>query len=108
MMPPSGTLGILAGGGELPLRLINACRESGRSFFVIAFKGYTPPKIVDGANGKVPHAWVRLGAAGRTIKILKRAGVKELVLAGPIRRPDRKSTRLNSSHTDIPRMPSSA
>lgn len=35
----------------------------------------------------MPHAWVRLGAAGRTIKILKIAGVRELVLAGPIKRP---------------------
>ena len=83
MMPPSVTLGILAGGGELPLCLIEACRASGRSFFVIAFKGHTPPETVE----STPHAWVRLGAAGRTIKILKRAGVKELVLAGPIRRP---------------------
>ncbi len=86
-MPLSGTLGILAGGGELPLRLIEACRESGRPFFVIAFKGYTPPEIVADGNGEVPHAWVRLGAAGRTIKTLKRAGARELVLAGTIRRP---------------------
>lgn len=35
----------------------------------------------------MPHAWVRLGAAGRTIKILKDAGARELVLAGSIKRP---------------------
>ena len=33
-------------------------------------------------------------------------GARQVVVAGD--RPDRKSTRLNSSHTDISRMPSSA
>jgi DUF1009 family protein len=34
-----------------------------------------------------PHVWVRLGAAGRTIAELKKAGVTDLVMAGPVRRP---------------------
>ncbi len=76
-------LGIIAGGGDLPVRIIEACRGSGRPHFVIAFEGQTPPSTVEG----VEHGWVRLGAAGRAIKLLKNAGVEELVLAGPVRRP---------------------
>ncbi|TCS64166.1 lipid-A-disaccharide synthase [Varunaivibrio sulfuroxidans] len=76
-------LGILAGGGALPARLIRACRDSGRDFFVIAFNGQTDREtVVD-----TPHAWIRLGAAGRAIAVLKREGVRELVMAGAIRRP---------------------
>ncbi len=76
-------LGILAGGGELPLQIIEACRQTGRPHFVLAFEGQTPENTVDGTE----HAWIRMGAAGKAIKILKKAGVEELVLAGPVRRP---------------------
>ena len=38
-------LGILAGGGELPGRLIQICRERGRPFHVIAIEGHADPKL---------------------------------------------------------------
>ena len=80
-MPPK--LGILAGGGELPSRLVEHCRNTGREVFVIAFEGQTLHESVQ----SVDHQWVRLGAAGTSLKALKSAGVKELVMAGAIRRP---------------------
>jgi len=80
-MPPK--LGIIAGGGDLPVRIIEACRQAGRPHFVLAFEGQTPADTVAGTE----HAWVRLGAAGKAIKLLKAAGVVELVLAGPVSRP---------------------
>lgn len=76
-------LGILAGGGKLPGLVIQACRESSRPYFIIAFEDQTPTETVAGH----PHAWVRLGAAGKAIGLLREAGVEELVMAGPIRRP---------------------
>jgi DUF1009 family protein len=80
-MPPK--LGILAGKGELPSRLIQACRQLDRDFFVIAFKDQTSVDLV----ADVPHAWVRLGAAGKAVTLLRDAGVKEIVMAGSLRRP---------------------
>lgn len=77
-------LGILAGSGELPARIIRSCRESGRDFFVIAFEGQTDPALLSDGD---EHAWVRLGAAGTTLKHLNDARVKELVMAGAIKRP---------------------
>jgi DUF1009 family protein len=82
MPPEPGKLGILAGGGPLPAQLIAACRQSGRALFVLAFKGETDPATVKG----VDHAWIRVGAAGTGFELLRRAGCKELVLAGPVRR----------------------
>jgi len=76
-------LGILAGGGELPRLLIQACREAGRDVFVIAFKGQCDPQTTEA----VDHAWVRLGASGTSIALLKNNGVEELVMAGRISRP---------------------
>ncbi|MGB0670241.1 MAG: hypothetical protein ACPGNT_01985, partial [Rhodospirillales bacterium] len=40
-------LGILAGGGQLPKDLIKACRDTGRPFFVLAFRGQTPSDVTD-------------------------------------------------------------
>ena len=76
-------LGILAGGGTLPQRLVDACRSSGRPVFVLAFEGQTAAQTTLG----VEHAWVRLGAIGTALEILRGAAVDDLVLAGPMRRP---------------------
>jgi len=76
-------LGILAGAGELPLRIIEACRAAERPYFVLAFQGSADPAVVAGE----PHAWVRLGAAGEGLRLLRENGVEELVMAGGVRRP---------------------
>jgi DUF1009 family protein len=76
-------LGILAGAGELPLRIIEACRAAERPFFVLAFEGSADPDRLEGA----PQAWVRLGAAGEGLRLLRENGVEELVMAGAVRRP---------------------
>src|SRR5690606_23879084 len=76
-------LGIIAGGGGLPRRLIAACRENKRPFFVLALKGQTDKETV----ADVPHRWVRLGAVDAAIDILKSENVKDVVLGGSVRRP---------------------
>ena len=80
-MPPK--LGILAGSGTLPRRVLDACRASGRDAYVIAFKGETHTETVVSA----PHAWVRIGAVGRTLELLHEAQCEDVVFAGPVRRP---------------------
>lgn len=84
MMPArAAKLGILAGGGELPRLLIDACQRIGRDVFVIAFKAQCDPKTVVG----VDHAWVGVGKAGKSIEHLKANAVEELVMAGSIKKP---------------------
>lgn len=76
---------MLAGGGQLPARVIEACRRQGRPYFVIAFHGFTDPATVEGA----PHAWVALEKVGSVLRRLHDEAVVEVVLAGPVRRPQR-------------------
>ncbi len=76
-------LGILAGSGELPLRVIEACRAVDRPMFVLAFEGSADPAIL----ADVPHAWIRLGAAADGLRLLREQGVQELVMAGGVKRP---------------------
>ena len=82
-------LGILAGAGELPLRIIEACRAASRPIFVLAFEGSADPDRLAG----LPHAFVRLGAAGEGLRLLHENGVEELVMAGAVRRPSLASLR---------------
>ena len=76
-------LGIIAGSGTLPRKLVEKCRETGRDCFVLAFEGETDPAVVEG----VDHLWSRLGAAGKNFARLRDAGVQEIVMAGGVRRP---------------------
>lgn len=77
-------LGVLAGGGQLPARVIAACRRRERPYFVIAFRGFTDPATVEAT----PHAWVALEAVGSILRRLHDEAVEEVVLAGPVRRPE--------------------
>lgn len=77
-------IGILAGSGPLPAKLVEACRAAGRDVFVVAFNGETAPETVE----DVPHAWVNVTAVGKTLKILRDHDVEELVMIGPVGRPD--------------------
>lgn len=77
-------LGIVAGGGDLPRRLVETCRDRGRPVFVIAFEGQTDPGWI---GPDIPHAWVRLGAMGKAVAALRGAGCRDIVLIGPVRRP---------------------
>ncbi len=79
----SGTLGIIAGGGELPGLLARCAGEQGRKVFIVALEHQADPAVVEPFD----HRWVRLGAAATAIAHLRRENVEDVVLAGPVRRP---------------------
>jgi UDP-2,3-diacylglucosamine hydrolase len=86
---PLSRLAVIAGGGALPGLVIQACREAGRPFFVVALEGQADPAGFDG----VPHAWCRLGAAAKGEKILREFDPEEVVFVGKVRRPSLKELR---------------
>ena len=85
----AGPLGIVAGSGGLPRRVIEKCRSDGRAVFVLALEGEADPETV----AEVPHAWCRIGAAAAGFDLLRANGVGELVLAGGVHRPSIASLR---------------
>jgi DUF1009 family protein len=93
-MPPDSSLpklGIIAGGGDLPLQVIQACLKSRRDCFVIALNDQADPATVDA----VPHQWVSLGKSGKALKKLKEQNVSELVMVGSVSRPTFSSIGLD-------------
>lgn len=73
--------GIVAGGGDLPVRIVAACEKAGRDVFIIGLEGQADPETL-GAD-----AWIRLGEAGRGLELLRQAAVEELTVVGRVRRP---------------------
>lgn len=88
-MTNPGTLGILAGGGRLPLQLVEACQAEHRNCFVIAFENAADIDAIK----HVPHAVVRIDAIGQALDYLRKAHVREVVLAGHLKRPSLFSLR---------------
>lgn len=76
-------LGIIAGGGTLPLKIIQACQRGAKDFFVLALEGQADKNAYD----DFPHRWVKIGATNKSISILKKERVSDVVMAGSVRRP---------------------
>jgi hypothetical protein len=76
-------LGLIAGGGSLPVEIAEHCLRSGRPLFVIRLKGFAG----DGLD-RFAGAEVGLAELGKCIKALKRAGCEAICLAGQVNRPD--------------------
>ncbi len=95
-VPPSADdqapvkIGLIAGGGALPLRLAEACQLSGRPFHVIALEG-----LADKAVENYPHSWAALGTVGHTLSILKDQGCGAICMSGIVRRPDFSALKLD-------------
>lgn len=69
--------------------LIEACRQAGRPYFVLALEGQADPAVI----GHAPHQWCRLGAAAKGEAILRSQDVTDVVFAGRVRRPSIRELR---------------
>ena len=76
-------LGLLAGGGALPVELATWRRNAGLPVFVVRLKGFADPAL-NGFEG----ADVGIAELGRCFDVLTRAGCDAVCLAGNVSRPD--------------------
>ncbi|MFC3078016.1 LpxI family protein [Phenylobacterium terrae] len=79
-------LGLIAGGGALPVEIATHCERAGRPFFVVRLKGSAGPELARFAGAEVGIAEL-----GKCFKALKRAGCKAVCFAGQVMRPDFRS-----------------
>ena len=80
---PAAKLGLVAGGGPLPITLAERCRTAGREVFVVRLRGFADPALeaFDGGESGVVEL-------GRVFDLLHRAGCTAVCLAGRVDRPD--------------------
>jgi DUF1009 family protein len=76
-------LGILACAGPLPVIVADAATRAGRAVHVVAIEGFAGDEV-----RRFPHAWASLGQVGRILASFDRAGVRQIVIAGAMQRPD--------------------
>lgn len=88
--PGRPTLGIIAGGGAIPLTVAKAAEEAGRPVMVFAIRGEADPGVE-----AFPHHWVRWGEIGRLFDLLVREKVEQLVICGSVSRPDFSAIRVD-------------
>jgi UDP-2,3-diacylglucosamine hydrolase len=86
-LPPP--LGIIAGGGDLPLRVAEAARAAGRAVFVIGLEGFADRNLL----ASWPHEIIRITAGGRILAALRAHHCRDLVLIGRVRRPSLMNLR---------------
>jgi hypothetical protein len=76
-------LGLIAGGGALPVEIASFCQSAGRPFHVVRLKGFAgePMRAFPGVD---------LGVAefGHCVEALRREGCAAICLAGIVSRPD--------------------
>ncbi len=101
-MESHAPIGIVAGKGLYPKLLLQAIKilAPQRTRFVIAFKGETDPELL---NDCEVLYWFNVGQLSKPIKTLKKANVKEVIMAGQITpnnlfklRPDLRALKLLS------------
>jgi len=87
-----GTLGIIAGGGELPHAIAQSVVESGRKVHVLALRGIADESWLSAFS----HEWMGVGELGRSLKLLGAAGAKDMILVGQVDRPSFSEIKLDA------------
>lgn len=91
MADPAGGLGILAGGGALPLIIAREAMAAGRSVHMLAIEG----SFGDLARSPCPATPVGMGQVGGILDALRRNGCTDLVIAGTVERPELRQLKLD-------------
>src|SRR5580698_8167214 len=75
-------LGIIAGGGDLPVAVAESAVDAGRPVFVVALRG-----SADEGIARFPHEWAGIGEVGKTLKLLREHHCSDVTLVGRVARP---------------------
>ncbi|MGB0694760.1 MAG: LpxI family protein [Rhodospirillaceae bacterium] len=82
--PEAVPLAIIAGGGRLPLMLVEACQKDQTPFIVVGLEGQADRKDYP---ADWPQFWIKLGKSGEAAERLFYDGYRRLVMAGWVKRP---------------------
>lgn len=86
--PHAPKLGLIAGGGALPLAIAHRCEAEGRDLFVIRLSGFADPHLA-----RYPGADLGMAELGKALAALKSSGCEAVCFAGTVSRPDFKSLK---------------
>ena len=76
-------LGLVAGGGALPITLAEQAQAAGRAVFVVRLRGFADRELA-----RFPGAEIGVAELGAIFTALRRAGCRSVCMAGTVSRPD--------------------
>jgi DUF1009 family protein len=86
------TLGLIAGGGDLPRAVAQAVRAAGRDVFVVPLVG----SVTEDWINDFAHEFLSPGEPGRIIKAMKGRGVTQVLMCGRVDRPKFSEMKLDA------------
>jgi DUF1009 family protein len=78
----SEKIGLIAGNGRFPFLVLDSAREQNVDIVVAAIKEEAAPEI---ESAGYPVHWLRLGELGKLIRVFRKAGVSEAIMAGQVK-----------------------
>ena len=90
-MKISSPVGLIAGGGAMPLAVANSLTARGIDPVVFALRGACDPK----ATASFRHHWISVGQLGRAEKLFRAENCRDLVFIGSLVRPALSEIRLD-------------
>jgi DUF1009 family protein len=81
-------LGLIAGGGALPLSVAARCEAEGRPVFLVRLAGFADPHLA-----RYPGIDAGLAEIGKVLSALEKAGCDAVCFAGTVNRPDFKTLK---------------
>ena len=81
-------LGLIAGGGALPVSVAARCEAEGRPVFVVRLAGFADPHLA-----RYPGLEAGIAEFGKILSALKKAGCTGVCFAGTVSRPDFKTLK---------------
>ena len=81
-------LGLIAGGGALPVSVAARCEAEGRPVFLVRLTGFADPHLI-----RYPGIDAGMAEIGKVLSALKKAGCTAVCFAGTVSRPDFKTLK---------------
>lgn len=81
-------LGLIAGGGALPLSVAARCEAEGRPVFLVRLAGFADPHLA-----RYPGIDAGMAEIGKVLSALRKAGCDAVCFAGTVNRPDFKTLK---------------
>lgn len=93
-------LGVIAGGGELPVIMAEHCAASQKPYYIARIASLTEPAL-----DSHPGGTFNLGAVGARMDAMREAGCDAVVLLGHVARPDYRTIELDDvARAMLPRL----
>ena len=87
----SSPVGVIAGGGAMPFAVADSLAARGIAAVIFALKGACDPAQV----ARFRHHWISIGQLGKTTRLLRSEGCRDLIFIGTLARPALSDIRLD-------------